>query len=341
MLEDSLLISEWNDRLPGDVTAILIRAGNAQDDPFLEFCRIFKKWAPKVDFIPADVPGKRAPAIEIRPGLRYRAIPAGPELGPFLDALSGPPSEPMPEADLAEAPAFPMRLTLYIADRCPFCPGAVRSLLPLTADGGPADLTIVDAGRFPEDAAADGVRSVPALVFRDPVGGDRICWTGTLSIPEILGVAASRDPSRLGAESMASMIEAGDAAGLADMMLQKGMIFPAFLELLTHEKWPTRLGAMVAAETLAEKSPKLGACLIEPLWALFPAAEEAVQGDILYLLGTVGDAGILGRLASVISGPHPTQVKEAAREAVAAIRSGSQRPQPDDEPFLPTQRRNG
>lgn len=313
---DSHLIAEWNDRLDGPVTVTLIRSGGPGDGPFLEFCEKFRKPAPRVVFLPLT--SKEAgPAIEVRPGLRYRAIPEGPELGPFLEALAG-----GPKAAPGGPMGAPVTLTLYIADRCPFCPAAVRSLLPFTGEGGPAALTIVDAGRFPDDAAADGIRSVPTLVFRDPAGGDRLRWTGALDPQEILSAVASRDSRGLGAESMVGMIEAGDAAGLAALMMKKEAIFPAFLNLLTHEKWPTRLGAMVVAETLAEERPELGASLVEPLWRMFPDAEETVQGDILYLIGLVGDPGTLDRLASVAEGPYPAQVKEAAREAAAGIQSG-------------------
>jgi hypothetical protein len=76
---------------------------------------------------------------------------------------------------------------------------------------------------------------------------------------------------------------------------------------------------MVAAETLAGRSGRLGGQLVEPLWERFHESDEIVQGDILYMLGVVGDAGILARLRSVLDGPYPAQVKEAAAEAVEAV----------------------
>lgn len=340
MTEDSHLIAEWNDRLAGPVTATLIRSGGPGDGPFLEFCEKFRRCAPRVVFLQLTSP-EAGPAIEVRPGLRYRAIPEGPELGPFLEALAGDKTaEALPLAASGQAEYLPVSLRLYIADRCPFCPAAVRSLLPFTGEGGEVAVTIVDAVRFPDDAAADGIRSVPALIFRDPAGGDRFCWSGALNLPEILSVLATRDPAGLGAESMVGMIEAGDAAGLAALMLKREAIFPAFLDLLTHEKWPTRLGAMVVAETLAEERPELGASLVEPLWRVFPDADETIQGDILYLIGLVGDPGSLGRLVSVAEGSFPARVKEAAREAAAEIQSGHGMPRAGEGALQPTQRRN-
>lgn len=341
MSEDARIISEWNDGLAGPAVLTFLRSGEAVDEPFLRFCRALADGAPMVEVIPSAGPPGQPPALEIRPNLRYRAVPAGPELPPFLEALSG----PVPEAPAAAADRDLPGGRLYIADGCPFCPTAVRAMLPLTAERIPlVDLTIIDAGMFPDEAAADGVRSVPTLILEDPFQGDRFRWTGTPDVSEIRSIIITRDASRMGAESMTRMIQEGDAAELAEMMLSRGQIFPKFIDLLTHEKWPTRLGAMVAAEVLAERSEELGRQLVAPLWERFPAVDAAVQGDILYILGVAGGSGVLSRLHSVLEGPYPPEVKEAATEAVESVRvesSGAAAPAPDRQPEMERSRTKG
>ena len=135
------------------------------------------------------------------------------------------------------------------------------------------------------------------------------------NVEEILSTITTQDPAKMGAETMAQMIQEGNAAGLAEMMLSQGRIFPAIIDILTHEKWPLRLGAMVVAETLADKSKAIGGELTEPLWKKFHVSDDSVQGDILWILGIVGDRRILPRLSSVMNGPFSAEVKAAAMEA--------------------------
>jgi len=104
------------------------------------------------------------------------------------------------------------------------------------------------------------------------------------------------------------------------MMLEKQMIFPGFVDLLTHEKWPVRLGAMVVVESLADGGDMLCRALIEPLWARFNDVDDTVKGDILYVLGMVGDERLPARLGSVLAGSYSMEVKEAAQDAVRVLR---------------------
>ena len=91
------------------------------------------------------------------------------------------------------------------------------------------------------------------------------------------------------------------------------------LELLVHKKWPVRLAAMVAFETVAEENQPLVEHTIPFLWDCFLTAEETVKGDILYLLGKSGDKGIIPKLETVLNGSYGVDVKEAAKEALDAL----------------------
>jgi hypothetical protein len=88
-----------------------------------------------------------------------------------------------------------------------------------------------------------------------------------------------------------NMIADGNASLLSKMMLEKNMIFPALMDLLVHPKWPVRLGAMVALETIAEENSALAQKTMLPLWDRFDAVDDKVKGDILYLVGEI-DNGV-------------------------------------------------
>jgi hypothetical protein len=144
--------------------------------------------------------------------------------------------------------------------------------------------------------------------------------SATRILDEHLGAIIDRDPSRLGASSLKAMFKEGGAVEVANMMLDSGKIFPAFMELLVHKKWPVRLAAMVAFETVAEENQSLVGHTIPFLWDGFLTAEDTVKGDILYLLGKSGDKGIIPKLETVLNGPYGVDVKEAAEEALEALK---------------------
>jgi HEAT repeat protein len=130
---------------------------------------------------------------------------------------------------------------------------------------------------------------------------------------------AKRDPAGLGADSLKQLLDAGRAEDLADMMANRGTVFPAFLTLLTHPKWPVRLGAMVTFEHLVEKRPDLSSALIQALWEKFPNLEDTLKGDILYLFGQSGEPAAFPLLEAVLGGSCSSELREAAEEALESL----------------------
>ena len=138
---------------------------------------------------------------------------------------------------------------------------------------------------------------------------------------EVLSIIRDRDPVTLGADSLRTLIENGAAEELARMMVGSGKIFPAFLDLLTHEKWPLRLGAMVAFEYLMELNQDLGNEVVETLWKRFEKLDDSVKGDVLHLFGQSGSEKTISFLKTILKGSHSKPVLEAAEEALESIRS--------------------
>lgn len=94
----------------------------------------------------------------------------------------------------------------------------------------------------------------------------------------------------------------------------------------TVEKWPVRLGAMVAMEEIAHRNPELASQVIDPLWESFHRVEDPVRGDIIYIFGESGNYEIAPRLEAVLGGIYDTEVKEAAKEALEKIGKKGNRP---------------
>jgi len=169
-------------------------------------------------------------------------------------------------------------LVIYVSPQCKFCPEAVSQLLPALSLNHNIRLTVIDAVHFPELAQKDDIQSVPTLILED-----QFRWTGTIQINEVFEMMAKRDPNALGPVSLEMMLKDGKAGQLAEMMLKEAEIFPAFYNLLTHSKWPVRLGAMVVMDELIEKNHDLAAQALERLWERFYQVDNRVKGDLLYI----------------------------------------------------------
>jgi hypothetical protein len=126
-----------------------------------------------------------------------------------------------------------------------------------------------------------------------------------------------RDPRQLGLGTFERIIEEGNASQIAAMIIKGGDIFPVFFDLLAHSSLPVRLGAMVAAEELIEKSAALANQMTLPLLDRLHKLEEPVMGDVIYLLGEIGDHRAVSELSQIAAANFSTEIIDAAQEALA------------------------
>jgi hypothetical protein len=219
-----------NDRLSKDVQIGLVETEHEKTRSIRQFCDDLIQLVPKIRVIEEEGDPDEVPAIKIHNGLRYQAIPSGTEVAPFIEALKmlDSATAQIDETinDQLASVDLPTSLIIYVAPQCKFCPD---------------------------------IQSVPTLILED-----RFRWAGSIQITEIIDVMANRDAGSLGPVSLEMMITQGKADELAEMMLKKKQIFPAFYEVLTHPKWPVRLGAMVVMEELIEINLDLATQTLKP-----------------------------------------------------------------------------
>lgn len=316
--QDEHTIRAWAAR--AQTTATVLLAGG-QGDPGVRlafFCDQLTSLAPhvRIDTEVSDPFASPALIVGRHRNIAFQAIPEGKVLRPFLDALSPPAATPAPQdPDVTGAVArieLPVELTLYIAMQCPHCPRVVHQMVALCEAAQPIRLVIVDGVLLADQAAAHGVRSVPTLIL-----DDHIRWSGRVDTAEVVRQCIERDPALLSAGGLRRILEAGDASRAAAMMIAHGRTFPALVTLLTHERWPVRLGAMVTVEYLAESSPKLAAQLVPPLWERFDTLDEQVQGDVVQVLSRIGGSSATRCLREIAAGDYPASVVDAAVEELA------------------------
>ena len=308
-------IAVLNQTLPGKIQITCRHTDHEHSDAVVQFCDQLSRQVPAIRVKKETGDPDDMPAIQIHDGLIYQAAPAGTEIAPFIEALQMAASGTVQIDDRIAAKLsaidLPIHMVLYVAAQCTFCPQAVRQLLPLLFANPNIHLTVIDAMSFAEQAEKDNLKSVPTLIFED-----QFRWTGAFQTDEIIEMMVNRDPSALGPLSLEMMLKDGKAGQLAEMMLEKAQIFPAFYELLIHPKWPVRLGAMVVMDELIEKNLDLALQTIPSLWRQFGTLDDRVKGDLLYIFGQTEQKNVIPYLKEVLNGDFEQEVKEAAQEAL-------------------------
>jgi hypothetical protein len=316
-LEEKQII-KLNHRLSNDLTIGLVVSRHTSSREFHEFCEELTRLVPKIKISKVEADPQDPPQIVIGSGLRYQAIPSGFELQPFLESISAFESNSLKIAEpvkiLLKKNILPASLSIFIAPQCTVCPQMVQKLITLPMVDENLQLTIIDGTLFPDMVETFQIRSVPTILL-----DDQFRWTGSVPLEELIDAINTRDPLSLGPASLESIIKEGGAGRLAGMMLEAEKLFPAFYDVLTHNKWPIRLGAMVVIEEIAAENRDLAAEALSPLWDRFHEAATQIQGDILYVFGEIGDTRSVAWLETVLSGNFDREVKEAAKEAVEKI----------------------
>lgn len=305
--------------LPHGTILRLMLTPDVRGAEMAQFCERLAVLIPQVSIAREDPSGPEPASMLLPNGVRYQGIPKGNEVRPFVDALAGT-IPPLPDSlrERLIAAVCPAALDLYVTPHCTYCPQVVRRLVPLAAAGRLIRLSIIDGTMYPEQAKQNRIKSVPTLIL-----DGQFRWTGSIDIDDVVTLMVTRDPASLGPAFLEMMLKEGAARRLAEMMADKGAIFPALVDLLCHDQWPVRLGAMVAVEELQALRPEVAGQVIEPLWNRFEAVSDQIKGDILHVFGEVGGPEIVLKINTVLADTPPEEVKEAAEEALGKMREKS------------------
>jgi hypothetical protein len=315
---DKKQLIKLNDRLSSEIKIGLAATDHAHTDVFKEFCDELSRLVPKIKVTSEDSSPNQPPRIIIGEGIVYQAIPGGLEMPPFAEALAAIDSGPGPLTDSIktrlEQNDLPATLIAYISPQCTFCPQVISELIPLSMADVGVQLIVIDGMLFPDSAQSHNIQAVPTILL-----DEQFRWTGSIPLEELVDAICTRDPAKLGATSLESILKDGQAGHLAAMIMDANQIFPAFFDLLVHDKWPVRLGAMVVMEEIAQEASGLAADAIAPLWERFENSADQIKGDILYLFGEIGERRVIPRLNEIIKGEYGDEVKEAAEEALEKL----------------------
>lgn len=317
-VRDQEMILAYKDLLSAPVILTLHQTSDERSKGFLRFCEILKELLPDVNVGAEQGADSALPSLAIGGRWRFFAVPAGNELGPFLDLLA---MQARGRADLSnetretlEKVQLAANFKVFVTPSCPFCPEVVRQVQQFPLVRSNIDVEIIDGSLFPELAQKHGVRSAPTVIL-----GDQFRWTGSIVLPELLNALVHRDPTRLSAEEILSIIKEGQAIHLASLMLQEDVIFPAFLELLRHPNWSERLGGIVVLEHIAEEDPELAKTACARILEYLKTAEDPVKGDLIYLVGIAGCMEASDLLKNLLAVEQSTDTREVLIEALEKL----------------------
>lgn len=316
--EDKHRLKRLTADLPSGTLLRLSLSGHPHSHAFQNFGWQLKTIAPGIH-LPTEISdGPEPPWMETDHGVRLHALPERGKLDSFVEALTPFSSRdaalPAAHRDLLARVRLPTDIRLYIAAGCPHCTQVLQQWITLARAGENLRLHVIDGALFPEMARAENVKSVPTMVV-----DSHLRWSGRIPAVEVLEQLVSRDPARLSAEALDGIIKEGQAGQVARSMIARGTLFPAITDLLTHDKWPVRLGAMVVMEEIAALDRRLAGQVVPALQARYERLDDPVRGDVLYVIGVTGDRGVLAFLQDIVDNSTHSEVRQAAMEAAAAI----------------------
>jgi len=306
--------------LPPGTRLRLTLTRHVRSDEFKTFGRQLTNAAPGIDLLTDVTEDAEPPWMETTGGIRFYALPEGDKLSSFVKAL-----KPLESGDTRCRPdhqelltqmTLPAEIRLYIAPGCPFCPQALQEWVSLARAGDKLRLRVIDGALFPEAVRKANIQAVPTLIL-----DDHWRWSGRIPITDVLEQLATRDPGRLSADALDGIIKEGQAVQVARAMIANGTLFPAIIELLSHSKWPVRLGAMVVMEEIAARDPRLAAQVVPLLRQRYDHLDDPVRGDALYIIGETGDHRALPFLNDISKNSTNPEIHQAALEALASIQS--------------------
>ena len=283
-----------------------------------DFAEELNRLASRINIKKEPVGMDEYPGLYMDDGLRCHLVPSGPKLKAFLDALSFLDSSGGPdlkkEIEIFGKLDLPADLKLYVAEGCPNCPKVVSQLIPLPFVNSKIRLSMFDSAYFFKIAEQDAVRAVPTTIL-----DQNFRWTGAIDLSELAQVIRTRDPSNLSAASLEMVLKEGNAMGLVEMFQNSSQIYPAFIDLLTHPIWSTRLGAMVVMETLIESNADLAASIQHLIWERFENVPDTIKGDLLYIIGELRLKENKMKVMTIANSEYSQEVKEAANEALSKM----------------------
>ncbi len=249
--------------------------------------------------------------------IRYFASPEGPELEPFLEAITWTGEGEHRSNDTLQRPseAFDPKaceVFVFMVPTCPHCPRMVRKCVKLCTEMAAINLSVIDAFHFAEWAECYKVQATPTIVID---GG--LTVVGNVTLDELRAYVTRRNEPEFMTFMLESMINAGRADDAAALLCERNAP-AALLPLYASTLFAQRMGALVVMEEALSRNPRILDSIVDHLISLTSREDAGLRGDTAELLGNIGDPRAVEALQRLLRDPDE-DVREAAAEALAKL----------------------
>ncbi len=290
---------------------------------FEEYCQSIIKHSPKLS-LHYDVelleayPAIRLDTKESKGNIYYFALPKKEEEAVFVQTLlllscgeGG-----LPQVTAAELKNLKKEISIktMISTICPHCAAVISLANKIAITSSMISSYIYDSSLFPEIAEKYRVTAAPTVIIQEDY-----FLVGSEAKEKLVEWVKKAAIGQYDADVYRAILKEARAEELIKRFAREKEIPKDFLDLLVDPEWPSRLGAMVVLESLVEIAPRLIEKAIPRVLDFLRIADERNKGDILFLLGLIGDETVLPRLED-IAGTKRSLLSEIAIEAINSIK---------------------
>lgn len=258
----------------------------------------------------ASKPSGPHPVLEVK-NVRYRAVPFGPEMEPFLDLLV---RLSLRELDPVPSKLAPATVQVLMAPTCPHCPQTVSACIQVAVEHPQVTLEVIDAQYY--QAEVGRVKAVPTVV----VDGGRTV-VGTLRAEELLAILQERSDESYLLSTITSMLETGRLSDAAPLLRSPGGQ-EALCSLFAGSTMHQRIGLVLVAEEALASDPHALDGAVPCLLPLLYGPDDSLRGDTADLLGRIGAPGARDALTHLLRDTNP-DLREVASESLSMLREPS------------------
>ncbi|RME22717.1 MAG: hypothetical protein D6806_12520 [Deltaproteobacteria bacterium] len=244
--------------------------------------------------------------------IHYLAIPQGPEVLPFIEALIELPRGAAGHTErwtkLLAGKRRRSDVYVFVHPACTNCPAAVRAALKLSQVSREVHTSIIDVERFDKLVRRYNVRVVPTTVLDGS-------WThvGPVQPGRLAELISRADSVGVRQQVFDSMVDAGRLDDAASWLLRNGSA--CFAGAWKKAGLQQRMALMLIAEKALMQRQDALAEAVPLLIEYIEEAESGAKGDTADLLGIIGDARAVGAIRRLLSDGDP-EVVEVARDVL-------------------------
>ncbi|MCD6490109.1 MAG: thioredoxin family protein [Thermodesulfobacterium sp.] len=311
-----------------NVKIFLIKNGGS-NERFLqleEFVNNLKKYLPlRVEIKEEELlayPALKLTDKEEKVQIYYLAIPEGSEWEPFLNALK---SISQNKDFLSENEVKRIKninkqveVKIFITPFCPFCPAVVDKANQISIAHNLIKTFIIDATSYPDLVQKYKVTASPTVIINE-----EYILVGEEAKEKLLEFVEKAGESKYDEEVLKNLLKQAQAERVIELCEKDEECLYSLVELLKSPELFTRIGVMHVLEEMVEKGQNVEKVLPHLIEILHQVEEERDKGDIIYLLGLIGNPEIIFEIEKAVK-DEPPLIKEIAEEAIESIKQRQQ-----------------